>query len=173
MQNLNKKTYMFTAIVCLMLLASSILLTSIIPLNTNSLAVFAPSSTATVSFTVVEGYTETPIPGAKVYIMETGQYYSTDEKGNTPEISVPVILDSRFNSAITKPWGEINLIVYKDGFTTYALFYLQVSPSTPRKNVKILMFKKDEIESAEPFSIIEGPNKLWVDKLIEKYTPKS
>lgn len=156
-----------------MLLASSILLTSIIPLNNDSLSVFASGSTATVSFSVVEGYTETPIPGAKVYIMETGEYYSTDEKGNTSEISVPVILDKRFDSAITKPWGEINLIVYKDEYTPYALFYLQVSSSIPRKNIKILMFKKDEVDSSEPFSIIEGPNKLWVNKLIEKYTPGS
>lgn len=156
-----------------MLLVSSILLTSIIPLNNDSIAVFKSTSTASLSFTVVEGYTETPLSAAKVYIMETGQYYSTDEKGTTPEISVPVILDSRFDSAITKPWGEINLIVYKDGYTPYALFYLQVSPSTPRKNIKILMFKKDEVESDEPFSIIEGPNKLWVNALIKKYTPGS
>ncbi|MEZ4357309.1 MAG: hypothetical protein R2876_01570 [Eubacteriales bacterium] len=173
MQNLNKKTYIFTAIVCIMLLTSSILLTSVIPLDTDSLSVFKTTQTATVSFTVVDGYSETPIPLAKVYIIETGKYYTTDEDGNTPEISVPVVLDDRFDSSITKPWGEINLIAYKDGYAPYALFYLEVTSATPRKNVKLLMFKEEELESGEPFSIIEGPNKLWVNKLIEKYAPQS
>jgi hypothetical protein len=131
------------------------------------------SSGAKLTLKVVEGYTETPITGAKVVILETGKVYETDENGDTDVIDVPVIRDTRFDGLIPKPWGEVSLIVYKDGFLPYALFYLQVIGGETRKGVKILLFENNSTGSSEPFSIIEGPNRLWVDELVKKYAPKS
>jgi hypothetical protein len=71
-----------------------------------------------------------------------------------------------------KQWGEITLIVYKEGFVPYALFYLQVIGGQTREGVKILLFEEGQTESAQPFSIIEGPNRVWVDALVEMYRPK-
>ncbi len=131
------------------------------------------SAGAKLTLKVVEGYTETPITGAKVVILETGKVYETDENGDTQVIEVPVIRDARFDGLIPKPWGEVSLIVYKDGFLPYALFYLQVTGGETRKGVKILLFENNSTGSTEPFSIIEGPNRLWVDELVKKYRPKN
>lgn len=70
-----------------------------------------------------------------------------------------------------KPWGEISLVVYKNGYVPYALFYLQIMSDTTRKGPQILMFQKGDTELDEPISIIEGPSKMWVDAIIEKCRP--
>ena len=171
-KNSDKKLYFYTGVISLVLLAASIFLTYAIARGDETVAVLSTSAsgTAKVQFQVLEGYSETPIQDAKVYILETGQYYSTDENGNTDTIEVPIVPDSRFDGYLKKPWGEISLIVYRDGYMPYALFYLQVSSAKQRDGVKILMFKQEQ-KDADPFSIIEGPNKLWVNELIEKYAP--
>jgi hypothetical protein len=106
-------------------------------------------------------------------ILETGKKYSTDAGGSTGVIDVPVIRDTRFDNIIPKPWGEVSLIVYKDGFLPYALFYLQVADGQTRSGVKILLFEDNSTGSSEPFSIIEGPNRAWVNELVKRYQPKS
>jgi hypothetical protein len=121
---------------------------------------------------VVEGYSDAPITGAQVVVLETGKTYTTDSSGNTGVIDVPVIRDDRFDDIIPKPWGEVSLIVYKDGFLPYALFYLQVAGGQTRNGVKVLLFENNSTGSAEPFSIIEGPNRAWVDELVNKFQPK-
>lgn len=130
------------------------------------------SGTAQLTVNVLEGYTETPIKDASVVIVETGKVYQTDENGMTEKIDVPVIRDKRYDDIMQKQWGEITLIVYKEGFVPYALFYLQVVGGQTREGVKILLFEEGQTESAQPFSIIEGPNRVWVDALVEMYRPK-
>jgi len=130
------------------------------------------SDTAELTVNVVEGYTESPINNASVVVVETGNVYQTDENGMTEKIKVPVIRDTRFDDIMQKPWGEITLIVYKEGFIPYALFYLQVLGGQTREGVKILLFEEGQTQSVQPFSIIEGPNRAWVDKLVEMYRPE-
>lgn len=155
-----------------LLLAGALALASVI--SPDAVAVFgSKTDTASLTVSVVEGYTETPVDGACVVVVETGKIYQTSEDGMTPKIDVPVIRDSRFDSIMQKPWGEITLIVYKEGFVPYALFYLQVLGGQTREGVKILLFEEGQTESAEPFSIIEGPNRVWVDALVEMYRPKA
>lgn len=141
--------------------------------NTIAAMSFGTSGNAKFTINVVEGYTDTPIMDAKVVILETGKTYTTDENGNTGIIEAPVIRDTRFDKIIPKPWGEVSLIVYKDGFLPYALFYLQVIGGETRNGVKILLFENNSTGNSEPFSIIEGPNRLWVDELVKRYQPKS
>jgi hypothetical protein len=142
-------------------------------LTPSSVEVFNPASTDTAGLTlrVLEGYTESPIADASVVVLETGKTYKTNDKGMTEVIEVPVIRDTRYDSILQKPWGEVSLIVYKDGFVPYALFYLQVLGGQTREGVKILLFEQGSTDSEEPFSIIEGPNRAWVDQLVEMYRP--
>lgn len=129
------------------------------------------SGSAKLTVNVVEGYTDAPIEGAKVVILETGKTYTTDATGNTGIIEAPVIRDARFDKIMPKPWGEVSLIVYKEGFLPYALFYLQVMGGQTRSGVKILLFESNSTGNSEPFSIIEGPNRAWVDELVGKFKP--
>ena len=154
------------------LLIGAVILIALMSGN-GSIAAMSLGKTGTASFTVnvVEGYTDSPVKGAKVVIIETGKTFTTGPDGNTEVITVPYVRDTRFDSIIPKPWGEVSLIVYKEGFLPYALFYLQVSEDQTRKGVKILLFENNSTKSSEPFSIIEGPNRAWVDELVKMYQP--
>lgn len=159
--------------VSVLLLAGAVMMTVLLS-DGGSIAAMSLGSTGAAKLTVnvLEGYDEAPITGAKVVILETGKVYETDENGNTEIIEVPVIRDTRFDGIIPKPWGEVSLIVYKEGFLPYALFYLQVVGGETRKGVKILLFEDNSTGNPEPFSIIEGPNRAWVDELVKMYQPK-
>ena len=170
-----KKFYLAAVMVCLLLLAGSITLTYNIALgDPNALPAIGTytDGSAKVQFQVVDGFKEIPLKDATVVVLDTNKSYQTDEEGLTPVIEVPVISDSRFDRILQKPWGEINAIIYRKDYIPYALFYLQVFKDKTRKGVKILLFKEGEVTSKEPFSIIEGPNRLWVDQLIKQYQPK-
>lgn len=154
-----------------LLLVGALVIASVI--SPDAVSVFGSNSdTAYLTVNVLEGYTETPIENASVVVVETGKVYQTNKDGMTDKIDVPVVRDTRYDSIIQKPWGEVTLIIYKEGFVPYALFYLQVLGGQTREGVKILLFEEGQTESAEPFSIIEGPNRVWVDALVEKYRPK-
>ena len=169
----NKKNALTAAVgVSLFLLAGSVLLAILMSGTTASVFSAGRTGSAGLQLSVVEGFTETPIEDAAVIIVETGDIYYTDAEGNTDVIQVPFIRDTRYDDILEKPWGEVSLIVYKNGYVPYALFYLQVLENETRQGVKILLFSDDQTESDEPFSIIEGPNRVWVDALIDMYQPK-
>lgn len=134
---------------------------------------FNGAGNAKLTVNVAEGYTDDPVTGARVVILETGKTYTTDAQGNTGIIEVPVIRDTRFDKIIPKPWGEVSLVVYKEGFLPYALFYLQVAGGQTRNGVKVLLFESNSTGNSEPFSIIEGPNRAWVDELVHKFQPEA
>jgi hypothetical protein len=120
---------------------------------------------------VVDGFSEEPLAGAVVVIPETGQRFVTGEDGATALIQVPIIEDQHFKDIAPKPWGEVTLIVYKEGYIDYVLFYTHVWENQTREGPKILLFPQPEGEPAEPFPIVEGPHRLWVNKLVDKFRP--
>ncbi|MFA5676038.1 MAG: hypothetical protein WDA65_05895 [Christensenellales bacterium] len=166
----DKRTFLAAiGVSALLLLGAIVLAVSVSP---SALPVFwgGGGKTARLTVLVVEGYTETPIADAAVVVVETGKTYKTDTVGLTQIIEVPVIKDTRYDKILQKPWGEITLIIYKEGFIPYALFYLQVLEGQTREGVKILLFEHDKTPNT-PFSIIEGPSRIWVNALVEKYQP--
>ncbi|MGI5849197.1 MAG: hypothetical protein ACOX8Q_03875 [Christensenellales bacterium] len=173
MVKLKNKSTLLTAVgVSVILLVGAVMMVVFMS-GESSVSAFSLSNTGTAKLTVnvVEGYTETPIAGAKVVVVETGKVYDTDNKGNTGVIEVPYVRDTRYDDILSKPWGETTLIVYKEGFLPYALFYLQVINGETREGVKILLFEQNSAKSSEPFSIIEGPNRVWVDALVKMFQP--
>lgn len=168
----NKKNLIAAIGVSLTLLVGAVVLvTSIIGANSTSVFSIGTADTAKLTVNVVEGYTESPIVDASVVVVETGNVYTTNSEGHTGVIEVPLVRDTRYDKILAKPWGEITLIIYKEGFMPYALFYLQVVGGQTREGVKILLFEQGITDSNEPFSIIEGPNRIWVDELIKMYQP--
>ena len=116
---------------------------------------------------VASGTTFAPIEGAAVVIAETGESYKTGTDGKTPLIRVPIIENTTFSHILAMPWGEVTLIVYKDGYTPYVLFHTQVWENEARQGPRIFMFEDDG--SSQPFSIVEGPQRIWVNQLVEKF----
>ena len=120
---------------------------------------------------VVDGFSEEPIEGATVVIPEINQSYKTDEKGYTPNIRINISIDSHFKSIHPKTWGETTLIVYKEGYIEYVLLHLNVWEGQNRQGPKILLFPQNSQQLDQPMSIVEGPNQLWINSLVEKYRP--
>ena len=129
----DRRTLAAAAGICLLLVVAAVALA--FTLTPTDVAVFGTDSTETAALTlrVLEGYTESPIENASVVVLETGKTYKTNEEGMTDVIEVPVIRDTRYDAILEKPWGEVSLIIYKDGFVPYALFYLQVLDGQTRE----------------------------------------
>ncbi len=120
---------------------------------------------------VVDGFNEEPIEGAVVVIPETNEKYKTDENGYTPNIRIKISPDSSFEKIHPKSWGETTLIVYKEGYREYVLLDINVWEGQTRQGPIILLFKKESQQLDQPMSIVEGPNQVWINSLVEKYRP--
>ena len=120
---------------------------------------------------VLDGMSLAPIEGAEVVVVETGERYRTKASGKTQAIRVPVIEDAHFANILKKPWGEITLIVHKDGYADYVLFHIQIWENQRREGPRILLFKADVQAKERPFTVVEGPQRLWVMELVKKYFP--
>lgn len=128
------------------------------------------TQTATLVPSVLDANTKKPIEGATIVIPEVGKNYTTGPDGTASIPGLPIITDSHFSNILPKPWGEVTLLVYKDGYLPYALFSLALESGGTREGPEILLFP--DTEGGNALSIIEGPNRIWVDALIEQYRPK-
>lgn len=129
------------------------------------------ADTCILKFEVVDGFTDMPITDAVVVIPEINKEFRTNSAGFTDSIEVPVIKDTRFDAFLPQDWGGITVLVYKKGYTEYALFYTNTKPKYTRPPIKIYLFSNDNVDSDQPFSIIEGPDRNWVKDVLKKYRP--
>ena len=138
-----------------------------------ALILFSGGSTATGVLIpqVLDGDTDLPLEGCTVVIPETGAYMTTDAEGKTPQMTLPATPEDPVNGMPQKDWNEITILVYKDGYIPYALFHVQVWEDVSREGPKIYMFPDDGSTDGRAFSIIEGPDRGWVETLIDKYAP--
>lgn len=163
-----KHTIKYTLAVCAMAAAV------ILPLAaaTKTISVFGTAKTqGKLCIEVVDGKSEKPVEGATVVIPEIDASYQTGSDGKTAIIDVPVLENKHFSSIQQMPWGEVTVLVYKDGYIPYALFHTQVWQSQLRNGPRIYLFIDDGSTSGDAFSVIEGPQRLWVNELVEKYRP--
>ena len=121
---------------------------------------------------VVDGFSEEPIRGATVVIPEINQKFVTAEDGYTAAIRIPIQEDEHFEKISPKPWSEVTVLVYCQDYIEYALFQAHVWESQSRKGPKILLFPKEKGKENEPFGVVEGPHRIWIKELVEKYRPK-
>lgn len=111
------------------------------------------------------------VEGAEVVILDTQQRYLTGTDGKTAPITVPIKRDTRFDQEVPKPWGEVSLIVYKEGYVPYAVFYLQVTANQQRNGPTVYLIPPKDTANKEAVSIIEGPKDDWVREIVRKYAP--
>lgn len=137
----------------------------------SSAAAEASISMGSLQAETIDGLTGGPLSGATVVIPETGKTYQTDEAGKTPVIELPVSQDKTYEKILRKPWGEITILVYKDGYVPYALFHAQIPLNQTRQGPRIYLFPQSSVQSDQPFSVVEGPPRTWVNELISKYAP--
>ena len=135
-------------------------------------AVFSTTRSVSISPIVLDAKTQQPISGATICIPETGKTYQTDESGAAGTISVPILRDTRYDEILPKDWGEVTLLVYKEGYAPYALFYLRINENQARIGPTIYLYTTESFGLETPFSIIENPDDAWAAELIKKYRPE-
>ena len=119
---------------------------------------------------VKDGDTGEPVAGAVIVLPESGQQFTTDSSGKIGEVAVPIARDTRYDALVAQPWGEATLLVYKDGYAPYALFDYMILPGETREGPEIYLFKSSD---STPYSLVEGPNRTWVEALLDHYKPES
>lgn len=128
--------------------------------------------TGSIIIFVEDGSTKKPLQNATVAIPETGQSWLTDENGKTNTIRVPIVEDKQYKNIMPKPWSEITLLVYKTGYVECAIFHVNIWENQTRNGPTVLLFPISADESNDPFTLTEGPNRLWVKQLLDKYKPE-
>ena len=131
--------------------------------------VFSDSVAATISPKVIDGATGEPVKNAVIVIPEADKTYTTDDNGSAGTLSAPVNADSRFKSILEKPWGEVTVLVYAEGYAPCAVFDYMVAKGENRDGPLIMLFPAEG--SPAPYSLVEPPHREWVDALVEKYRP--
>ncbi len=121
---------------------------------------------------VEDGNTKKPLKNACVTIPETGSVFRTDENGKTNTIRVPIVEDSEYKDILRKPWGEITLLVYQQGYVDCAIFHVSVWENQTRNGPTVLLFPIAAGDSNQPFALTEGPQRLWVDQLLDQFRPE-
>lgn len=133
---------------------------------------FSTARSGSISPIVLDAKTQAPISGATICIPELGKTYQTDESGAAGAISIPILRDTRYDEILPKDWGEVTLLVYKDGYAPYALFYLRIKEKEARTGPAIYLYTSQSFGLETPFSIIENPEDAWAAELIKKYRPE-
>lgn len=142
-------------------IAATLLLLAFIGVST----VFSIRETGKICIAVYDGFTLEPIENAKVVIPEIDKTLYTGTDGKTDIITVPVLPDEHYNELKKQEYGRITVLVYADGYLPYGLFFAHVYPDTTR-SPNIWLFEDD---GGEPFVIIESPNPVWANEIIERY----
>ena len=171
MKFLENKPSKAVSVIVFLGVAAAITVACVLIFGNGDAAVSAGAHKGSLMPSVCDGMSGAPIAGAVIVIPETKQAYVTGADGKTELITVPVIEDSEYKRLYAKTWGEVTLLVYAEGYIPYALFHTQVWENESRQGPNILMFEYGSTSSDQPISIIEGPQRLWVNELIAKYNP--
>ncbi|MDD4797787.1 MAG: hypothetical protein PHO66_08475 [Eubacteriales bacterium] len=116
-----------------------------------------------------DGLTKEPLCDVTVVIPETGQRYVTDQNGQTGVITVPIVSDAAYTSILPQTWGEITVLAYKAGYADYAVFHVQVWENQTRYGPTLMMFSNGDDVTGQPFTLTEGPHRLWVQQLLDRF----
>lgn len=122
--------------------------------------------------TVVDAYTLEPLGDAQLVFPDTGITATTDEMGRAQVYGIPVRRHREQNRLLPQPFGECTLLVYREGYIPYALFYVQVPSGRIRNGPTIYLFPEYP-EAPGVVTVVESPPDEWAEKLMEKYRPKS
>lgn len=161
-----KKKIKLKVIICFAVLIVSV------SLNVTAFILLAPVSASQKSalvVTVVDGQSGKPILDATVCIPETGSYYKTDAMGKTVTIPVPLIRNENFDNINKRGFGEVTLLVYKDGYIDFILFYTIIPADRVRYGPVVMLFEAYAADEGAVQHLVEGPPEAWIRELVDKY----
>lgn len=121
--------------------------------------------------TVVEAQTGEPIQNATVCVVESRSYYVTNKYGMTKRFEVPILMNTNFDNSAKRYWGEITLLVYKNGYNNHIVFYVRVIENQTRVGKIVELSPIINSESKTEVSM-EEPEDDGIDVLITHYKKK-
>ena len=122
---------------------------------------------------VVDAYTLRPLENSTIIIPESGMQAVTDANGKAEFYGIPVEKDMVLNALLPIECGRVTLLVYREGYLPFALFYTQVYENRVRNGPTIYMFPTGTESGLEAITVIEAPAYEWVRELLEKNQPNS
>lgn len=121
--------------------------------------------------TVTDKATKKPVTDAKIVIAGLEDNYSTNDKGQSPEISLKVNKDiyKKYGAQLYKKAaaGSATIVVSKEGFKDYIMFNKPVYPGYSANNVNIQMEKSAKTGNENYVADIQYPHELWIQELVE------
>lgn len=121
--------------------------------------------------TVVDNESKEPVGDAKIVIAGIDNFFKTDDKGQSPEITLKVNKDifKKYGAELFKkaPAGTVTIFVTKDGYKDCIVFNRPVYPGYSANNVNIQMSKADKNDSENYMVDIQYPHNLWIKELVE------
>ncbi|MFI3168000.1 MAG: hypothetical protein R3Y32_07810 [Bacillota bacterium] len=109
-----------------------------------------------------------PICGAKVFVCEISKCFETGKSGQTANISLPVLPDKRFVEICKKDFGEVTLLITKDGMCPTCVTGVIVRNGVTRLGPKITMKSGDE-----NIHIADTIDSSWLKRFCDKYSKVS
>ncbi len=119
--------------------------------------------------TVLEKGTNKPIDNAKICLIETHEYFSTNKNGLSDTLQVPILRNENFDNSLKRTWGDITLLVYKPGYSDHISFYEQVPVNQTRLGVVIYLSPIYSETDTAPTITTNTPDKTWINELIKLY----
>ena len=152
------------------LLSYMLVLAGIILLALMLYAAFSGREYGHVDVSVVDAYTLEPLEGATLVFPYSGTKAVTDKSGRAQVFGLPIMKHREQNKILHQPFGECTLLVYREGYIPYALFYMKLQPGHIRSGPTVYLFP--QYDGAPPvITIVESPANDWAEELIEKYRP--
>lgn len=128
--------------------------------------VFAAENTSTGGIKVeVTNEDGEKICGAKVFVCEISQCFETGKNGQTANIEVPIMPDKRFLEICKKDFGEVTLLITKDGYCPTCVTGVIARTNVTRLGPKIVLKL-----GTENRHIADSIDESWLKKFCEKYS---
>lgn len=121
--------------------------------------------------TVYDKTTKKPITDAKIIVGGVANTYKTNEKGESPDITIKVNKDfyKRFGESLLRkaPSGSATILITKDGYKDYVLFNKAIYQGRAANTLKIEMTKLLKTDKQKYVDSIDYPHKEWVKELVD------
>ncbi len=153
------------------ILAVLLLVSLAVPDSLMASALLPGQPTGSLVVTVQDGFTEQPLQSATVVIPETSESVVTDVNGKTTVMHAPILQDANEQAVLPMNWGEITLLIYREGYIDAAVFHVNIYENQTRQGPTVLLFPLDADGSNAPFTMIESPNRMWVQQLLAEFRP--
>ncbi len=156
-------------IALILLNAISLLSLLVFSFKDNAIYASTASQSGKIVVQVLESNSNRQIDGATVCVIETRHYENTDKYGKTSMIEVPIIRNSNFDISLERPFGEVTLLVYKNGYADSINFYQSVMPGSTRVGIVIYLTPIISESDNKTEISMEKPNEVWINNLINLY----